>query len=137
MKRTKVEPLEYCKMVTPHFNEFKAKHEFFHSKDLIAFLEEKGLQLATRLPSILVKAKIIKRDNTFKKQTWVSKEPIMFGSFKNEVQTVVEQVRRNFSKSAKKRIGIGVATLDENYAIKYLKERGYKILKPRTEWDEV
>ncbi len=49
----------------------------------------------------------------------------------------IDKVRNHQNEMQKQRLIVGVKKFEEEECIKYLKSKGYKVLKPETRWNEI
>lgn len=139
MKKTQTSEIRARKAIV-HINSFKESVKEFTKDDLEDFLRSQRAPYWNRMLAILNKSgQIEKIDTGLYKFSNV--EPVCYKSIVQEMDRVIDSASKSCSKwRSSKTLKVGQpkntkSSVDE--AIALLKNLGYRILKPRTEFDEV
>lgn len=122
--------------VTSAIAEVRKQKDSFSKADLINALKSANCPYANEIPKILVNTGVVKKEKGI--FTFVSPEPVFHKKLIHDLNKVAEKVSVSKKKwldhHTKCEVNIESFTTDD--AILFLKERGFKVLKPVTEYIE-
>ena len=111
----------------------------FNSKELVELLKRAKCPYASYLPKILLAAEVVTKDK--KIYSFVSPEPVYFGILKRRLDEIANSTAENTKNAPsthdREMYGKNSPEVKINSMIRTLKDLGYKIYKPTTEYTEV
>jgi len=132
----KVDPSDRAKKVSLAISLVREKKDKFEREELSRLLSKAGCPYSLAITSLLIKEKIIHKEGFF--YQFATPEPVYYKSIEAGVTQIAQRMMASVANSPSKQKTLKLQPIisEEQAMITFLKNKGYKVFAPITEYKE-